>query len=1080
MSYLKTLSCKHHNENDAVGVFSNGFLVGNSFDEYQTRILVETFQKCSSANFSYNTIENSIPLYLGIAGNFAVSDVLFDSEITGYKTTLSGSVNPNQGVVTNLKKNAPLHGFSNNSSASINFKYEAPTLASTAVWSNITAYIEGQYVKIGGELFVALEDNTDKNPTTTAGFWVAVLEESFIYEIVHNWTFRPYMPESDVSGNTHVKPPSMAGGNALKYIFRIELQGAIFTLGNEMTTEPVVQAYHDLLPFDKHDFCVFDNLVYRSLSGANTGNTPDSAPLFWAYDNGLDLTPLMQESNTGFYDEKYNGLVPKYSLLSILTPPSNEVDNSLDINYLLKIKNDSASFSTNTGINIHSLLKKNSSEFDEAYSTDVNTTYKSLRIFADGSTTPNVGGGISQAKATINGIDPTIIDLEFKIEANTYNDEFVLFVTPTELDAISLAAECGQSQSSGGAGLTNKEYLDYPDGAYTIDYNMLSASDSMIIYIMDILNPTERIIIGTTGGFVSNTGTVSFTFVASDAVGGDFFVEIQGGGAGTKWYYTLNCPSGGGSGTINTSFSEHNNVWISSYGIVNVQIDDLVFIGDCADFNFYFHHNEDNDKHGISYFKGFVNDFSLVKFKIQNSNPARTVIKEISLQIRTTTGEVLENVNIPFSSLDFQGKTNSTFQNNEKSDIEVIYNAGVYTGKYGFIVKNEWTNKTNLVFSVEFNATIKKTPTESFTKVISFTSEVFDLGTFSESKNTILEPIVLKHDDSVQFWTIDELTRLTAPLSVGITRVIGVFKEINLNDLQATIANLTGFLYCNDGSANTSSTHYFHDRALYPALPENPFSSIPMALAANIEIDGTDPTIVRIRANFDSSKASKYISDCYNIGARLDRIDPLPTPSEPAIYSLHFSGDLNGSHNTVYFDEKAQSLQIHNILAMAGAYTMKYKDTHALTDWTLEPPLTLAQIHSSISGGSDNYSLHFEITSYNVSYLNAVIVLEYISTGITPTFNYQSNNVLNQNIWFGVPNGYELNIVSFVSGNASVSNSHWGLKHSDAQDMTIYDETIPSINALLLGDVSEKMITLFIEYEGVNVTDTVTIETILT
>ena len=1083
-SYLKILSCKHYNNNDANTVYSNGFVVGNVWDKIDTNILFELKTKSVSIDFSFNTIDKSLPLYNGVLGDFRIQDDLFNSEISNELTSFSGGISANQGITNVLSIDNPLSGFSDYAGATINFKYQTPSIGGTPAWSGVTAYSVGNYVESSGVLYVALVDNTNEQPSVTSGFWVVVAENSYIYELIHKWTIRPYLPISDTNGTNVVFPNSLAGASSLRYIFRINLYDATFISEPSKSTQRLVSEYSENFEYSIDDYCVTTsgNSVWRSVSDNNTGNDPQVS-IEWVLDPTLNLRGFMQPSSIGFYNERYNGFTPKYTLVSLLSPTGSNVDNSDNVYYSVQIKNNEGDFTTSTNLTINSVLERDGSDFDTSLTATENTNHKSITIPIDGTTTPNFGNGIENATATIDGGDASLANVTFTIAANTYSDRFGVFVTPVQTTIINIPADCGVSQNSGGSGLTNKKFEGYPDGAYSIDYDMLGQPDSMIVYIMDVLNPTERIILATTGGAVSNTGTLNFNFVAADSVNGDLYIEVEGEAAGTVWYFTLNCPLGEGTLTTTTSFSESNNIWLSAYDIVLTVFDDLQLIGDCANFNFFFHYDDLNERDGVSQFKGFQKDPALVKFELQNINPARTVVNELRMAIKRESGGILESYSIRTSDLDFTDKRDVTFTNNEKSDVSLTLLSGIYNGKYGFVVKKEWVQYQDVIFNLTIVGNIvKPTSTEPFTK--EFSSNVFVLGGLNQTLNTILEPIVLRYADSIEYWDVTETTQYAAPIIGETTRLKAIFKEDNLGDLETDLADLTGFIYANE-SGGVTDTQYIHDRA--DLLQANsPFVPIAPSTGALIEIDGSDPTIVTIKTDFDASKSSDLFDGCINIGARLDRTDPNPPPTETALYSLHFSGNYEGSNQTIQLFEKAVNLQVHNILNTVSTYTIKYKNTHGVVDWNLEPPMNIVQLQSAINSGSDTYSLHFEITSYNTSYLNAALCLEYISIGTAGTISYQSSNILAQNSWLGIPNTYEISIDSITSGNGvNASLFHFAVIYdAQTEDLTNLPITnVPDLTALnnaLAVNQNTKVVKMFIEYQGVNTSDTITSNWIIT
>lgn len=92
---------------------------------------------------------------------------------------------------------------------------------------------------------------------------------------------------------------------------------------------------------------------------------------------------------------------------------------------------------------------------------------------------------------------------------------------------------CGESTNSGGAGVTSTRHsLGVTPGTVVINYNMLSVPDKMDVYY-------DGVLVATTGGYVSGTGSVSFEY---DATGPDWCRVVVTGPSGTVWFYTLECP----------------------------------------------------------------------------------------------------------------------------------------------------------------------------------------------------------------------------------------------------------------------------------------------------------------------------------------------------------------------------------------------------------------------------------------------------------------------------------------------------------------------------------------------------------
>lgn len=97
------------------------------------------------------------------------------------------------------------------------------------------------------------------------------------------------------------------------------------------------------------------------------------------------------------------------------------------------------------------------------------------------------------------------------------------------------AEPCGVATPSGGQGVTETSHaLGSTAGVVTASYSMFSQPDMMEIFY-------EGNLVATTGGFVSNTGSLSFYYPgpprASSCV-----IRMTGSETGTVWNYTLNCP----------------------------------------------------------------------------------------------------------------------------------------------------------------------------------------------------------------------------------------------------------------------------------------------------------------------------------------------------------------------------------------------------------------------------------------------------------------------------------------------------------------------------------------------------------
>lgn len=98
------------------------------------------------------------------------------------------------------------------------------------------------------------------------------------------------------------------------------------------------------------------------------------------------------------------------------------------------------------------------------------------------------------------------------------------------------ASECGVSTLSGGEGITETIHnLGMTAGTVAIAYDMDAQPDMMEVFYNGSL-------VATTGGFVSNTGVLTFSYAGPPGPT-TCMVRMTGSGVGTSWEYTVGCPT---------------------------------------------------------------------------------------------------------------------------------------------------------------------------------------------------------------------------------------------------------------------------------------------------------------------------------------------------------------------------------------------------------------------------------------------------------------------------------------------------------------------------------------------------------
>lgn len=95
---------------------------------------------------------------------------------------------------------------------------------------------------------------------------------------------------------------------------------------------------------------------------------------------------------------------------------------------------------------------------------------------------------------------------------------------------------CGGVTNSGGSGVTSTVHSLGPNpGTVTLLYEMYTAQDQA-----DILY--NGVVVATTGGPVSGSGTLTFEYAAEAGQPQTCTVRITGASSGTAWNYSLSCP----------------------------------------------------------------------------------------------------------------------------------------------------------------------------------------------------------------------------------------------------------------------------------------------------------------------------------------------------------------------------------------------------------------------------------------------------------------------------------------------------------------------------------------------------------
>jgi hypothetical protein len=107
-------------------------------------------------------------------------------------------------------------------------------------------------------------------------------------------------------------------------------------------------------------------------------------------------------------------------------------------------------------------------------------------------------------------------------------------LTTTSSTSTSTVASCPTTQVSGGQGVTTRNVdLLVRSGTFTATYDMYSIPDQLDIFY-------EGVIIYTTGGLVSGTGSQAVTYAGNSTT---ISVLLTAPNSGTGWVFSVQCPT---------------------------------------------------------------------------------------------------------------------------------------------------------------------------------------------------------------------------------------------------------------------------------------------------------------------------------------------------------------------------------------------------------------------------------------------------------------------------------------------------------------------------------------------------------
>ncbi len=259
------------------------------------------------------------------------------------------------------------------------------------------------------------------------------------YRLTHVHIMQRVLRTEDLNGNFIQTPEVYDGQNSLKYIFEIEGRSDLINPEPEFSTADV------------------------------------------------DLSEFIGIGNVGFNNEFLNGNDPFYTLVDtfVFDTGNDEIDRNQDSTATFQISSTNGNFTTSTDLELY--IQEISDNFETLQTLQENLNIDRVLFVADG--TPVSGTSVLNATATVNGGDPTLIDVSFQIGTNTIDGQY--FVKIAVSNDNSNINHNNIPLQVGIAGLVADEttinFDTYPDAPRT-DYNFNTH------YNNDIINSYNEIV----------------------------------------------------------------------------------------------------------------------------------------------------------------------------------------------------------------------------------------------------------------------------------------------------------------------------------------------------------------------------------------------------------------------------------------------------------------------------------------------------------------------------------------------------------------------------------------------------------
>lgn len=498
--------------------------------------------------------------------------------------------------------------------------------------------------------------------------------------------------------------------------------------------------------------------------------------------------------------------------------------------------------------------------------------------------------------------------------------------------------------------------------------------------------------------------------------------------------------------TANFADYDSNNVWVL-YTEQVPQLNDPVKLQRLGTANgrIAFLYHSDNNPATRSYNHvnaGFVLDWFQALTKIVPQNGA--IVEQIQIQVKRQGGAVLDSiVNTSPASLPVNFERPFNLKSGDyRQQVNIIENGGNYEVKAAFKIQPAWFSLPDLVFAVIVSGSQNGLPF-----IVEFRSPTFRMQTYELSLNDNTEPKALGYTVPTSSKKIfvdgEEVSRII----IGKKNVIRYyFRDDNLNNLQATLADLVGYFTVNFANEPFATQYSIHSQ--WDINPASPWEETLGAAAGRVKIEIISIKEAYIEAVLDATKLVNIFGRQrqYAICGRLDRLDP-PQYLERRL--LHLRGNNSGQRNFrafMSFTQGIQDFEVYDVLGSIVTGSMRFKYSEAVSpNWEVLPLRTKEQLLQDIALGSGIYKVQLNPTIQS-AYNEATFIFEYVASGIEPAISWSYNfaNTISSDTVVGF--NQKITISSFVGSSliARVRTSN----NTDWNTTTVYT-SIATLNAAI-------------------------------